>query len=97
MVARVIWTRSAQADRRSILAYWRTRNGNSNYSLKLHARLRSAVNDLRRSPYLGRPSELEGIRQVVVGNYIVFYEAMPGFIIVHHIWDGRRDLPSLKF
>ena len=60
-------------------------------------RFASAVNDLRRSPYLGRPSELEGIRQVVVGNYIVFYEAMPAFIIVHHIWDGRRDLSAMEF
>ena len=40
---------------------------------------------------------MEGIRVLRVEIYLVFYEVMADAIVVHHLWDGRRDLKRLEF
>jgi toxin YoeB len=97
MARQIVWTPPAEKDRKDILAYWLNRNGSPTYSLKLFERFQAATRKLLAHPFIGRPSDIEGVRVLAVGEYLLFYEVFADSIVVHHIWDGRRDLKKLKF
>ena len=97
MAREVIWTAPAEKDRKDILAYWIDRNGSTAYSLKLFDRFRTAVRSIMTNPFIGRPTDIPGIRMKRVGTYLLFYEVALDAIVIHHIWHERRDLPSMKF
>ncbi|MEO7080608.1 MAG: type II toxin-antitoxin system RelE/ParE family toxin [Flavobacteriales bacterium] len=97
MARKVVWTAPAEKDRKSILSYWIERNGSTTYSLKLFERFRAATKTILSHPYIGRPTNIEGVRVLAVGDYLLFYEVFADSIVVHHIWDGRRNLEDLKF
>lgn len=97
MARQIVWTAPAEKDRKDILAYWLKRNGSAAYSLKLFAQFQAATRTILAHPFIGRPSDIEGIRVLAVGEYLLFYEVFVDPIVVHHIWDARRDLKKLKF
>ena len=97
MARKVVWTAPAEKDRKAILSYWIERNGSSTYSLRLFERFRVATKTILSHPYIGRPTNIEGVRVLKVGDYLLFYEVFADSIVVHHIWDGRRNLEDLKF
>lgn len=69
MARKVVWTAPAEKDRKSILLYWIERNGSATYSLKLFERFRAATKTILSHPYIGRPTNIEGIRVLAVGDY----------------------------
>ncbi len=97
MAGQVVWTGPAEKDREDILTYWKKRNGSWTYSLKLNALFQACVKTIINNPFIGRPSDIEGIRVKAVEKYLLFYEVTGDVIVIHHIWDGRRDLTKLKF
>ncbi len=97
MARQVVWTAPAEKDRKEILAYWLERNGTPAYSVKLFDRFNTAIARTKEHPYIGRPSDIKGIRVLSVLDYLIFYEVMADAIVVHHLWDARRDLRKLKF
>ena len=47
---------------------------------------------------MGRESGYEGIRYLIVRDYLVFYKNYTDSITILRVWDGRRDpelLPKL--
>jgi len=97
MARQVVWTVPAELDRKEILAYWLERNGSPTYSIKLFERFRAATRTILSHPFIGRPTDIEGIRVLGVGESLLFYEVFVDSIVVHHVWDARRDLKKLKF
>lgn len=97
MARQVAWTAPAEKDRKEILAYWLDRNGSATYSLKLLDRFEAATKKIGTHPFIGRPSDIEGIRVLPVASYLLFYELLADVIVIHHIWDARRDLRKMKF
>lgn len=97
MARQVVWTAPAEKDRKEILAYWLQRNGTPTYSLKLFNLFRTALRELSMHPFMGRPTDIAGVRVRPVGDYLLFYEVAADAIIVHHIWHGRRDIKKLRF
>ena len=73
------------------------RNGSATFSRKLYGRIRTGLDRTIQNPFIGRPTDIEGIRVIRVGEYLIFYEVMADAIVVHHVWDGRRDLTKLEF
>ena len=57
----------------------------------------AGVRKITTNPFMGRPADIDGIRVKPIGDYLLFYEVLVDVIIIHHIWDGRRDLKKLKF
>lgn len=96
MAREVIWTASALRDRKSILAYWKGRNGNTTYSQKLYGQWEAAIKLITINPYLGRPTRYEAIRVRLVGHYNIFYQPDTNVIRVVRVIDGRRDLSKLR-
>ena len=97
MALEVVWTSSAERDRKSILKYWIKANGTSGYSRKLHASFEEAIQQVLENPYIGRPTDLDGIRVKLVGVYHIFYRLSASSLYIVRVIDGRRDLRKLKF
>lgn len=91
MARQIIWTVSAQTERREILDYWVKRNKSKTYSIKLNKLIITALKEISKSPFIGRKTEIEDVRVKIVRDYLIFYEISPKKIFVLSIWDGRRD------
>ena len=55
-----------------------------------------SLNLLQNNPDLGKKTEIEDVRGIVVGDYILFYEKTKDKIIVHTLWDCRQNPDNLK-
>ena len=49
------------------------------------------VAELRRFPFLGRPGERKGTRELVSPPYVVVYRLRKGAAEILHIWHGAQD------
>ena len=94
--SKIIWSHTAQIRLFEILNYYSERNKSKTFSLKLHKRFITALGLLNKHPDLGKRTEIENIRGIVVGDYILFYEKTTENIIVHTLWDSRQNPDSLK-
>lgn len=63
---------------------------------RIHKRLQS----LARAPLIGQrctdlPDDLPELRLVIVGNYVLFYRALPDGIELYRVIHGARDIPAI--
>ena len=49
------------------------------------------MNYLKEFPTMGRESGYEGIRYLIVRDYLVFYKNCKDLVTILRVWDGRRD------
>lgn len=91
MARQVIWTISAQNERREILAYSIKRNQSKTFSIKLNKLITTALKDVSKSPFIGRKTEIPDVRVKTVREYLIFYQISAKAIFVLSVWDGRRD------
>ncbi len=62
---------------------------------RISLRLQQAIGKLALYPDIGRPvEELEGVRELVAGNYVVRYLRSDEEIFVLRIWHGK-EYPGL--
>lgn len=66
MAKRLIWTQTALAERKEIFTYWNNRNKSKRYSRKLNELFNEALQALLFYPKIGRLTDFEGIRVIVV-------------------------------
>lgn len=97
MARQIIWTFTAQEERREILTYWIKRNKSTTYSRKLNRLIVSAMKDVSRNPLIGRKTDLQNVRAKIVREYLIFYEITEDRIFVLSVWDNRRDNTTRKF
>ena len=91
MAKKIIWTVSAQEDRKSILLYWNKRNKSNAYSLKLNKLFIEATEILALRPLTGRLTNLKDIRVKIVIDYLLVYKHSDTEILVLAIFDSRQD------
>jgi len=72
-VRKVIWSRTAYLQRKSILFFWVERNKSNTYSLKLLKQTKLATQQLAKLPFIGKNTDIENIRVYVMGNYKIYY------------------------
>ncbi|MBI4648249.1 MAG: type II toxin-antitoxin system RelE/ParE family toxin [Bacteroidia bacterium] len=92
---KIIWSHRAQIKLFEILEFYAKRNKSRTYSIKLYKRFTKSLNLLHKHPELGKKSEIEDVRGIIVGDYILFYEQTPKNIIVHTVWDCRQNPAKL--
>ena len=97
MARQIIWTDSAQIERREILMYWIQRNKSNVFSRKLNKLIVSAIKEISKNPTIGRKTNIEWVRVKIVRDYLLFYSISPKSIFILSIWDGRRDHSSRAF
>ena len=91
MARQIIWTVSAQSERREILEYWVKRNKSKTFSRKLNKLIITALREVSKNPLISRKTDITDVRVKIVRDYLIFYEISPKSIFVLSIWDGRRD------
>ena len=93
---KIIWSHRAKIKRYEILDYYIDRTKSNTYSQKLNQRLNKELRLLLKYPDLGIKTDIEGVRGLIIENFILFYELDKNVIIVHYIWDSRQDPEKLK-
>jgi len=88
---KVEWSIEARLDLIDILDFYIKRNGNNQYSRKLHSQINKSINLISKNPNMGTKSEIETVRALITGHYQVIYEIIESVILVVMIWDCRRD------
>lgn len=96
MALKIIWSSLAQRKRKEILSYWSKRNASDAYSKKLNALFIEAVRQLAKFPFIGRTSDMDGVRVKIVREYLLFYEVSDIAIHILTIWDSRQDPDEIK-
>ena len=97
MVRKIEWTYEGRKSKLEILEYWTRRNKSNIYSRKLNKHFNDALNTIIKFPELGRPTENDDIKYILVSDFNIFYRSFPSSIHVLLIWDSRRNPNSLKY
>ncbi|HRO42470.1 MAG TPA: type II toxin-antitoxin system RelE/ParE family toxin [Flavipsychrobacter sp.] len=91
---RVIWSLTAQADRKAILNYWKKRNKSSVYPKKLRQTINHIIQQLLSQPHIG--AELtKHIRKKTVNDYLIIYEFNDEVLLILSIFDTRQNPDKL--
>ncbi len=93
---KIIWSHRAKIKRYEILEFYIERNKSSTYSKKLNALFNRSLRLLTKYPNMGIKTEIDGVRGLIIENFIFFYEIDKTTIIVHYIWDSRQNPEDLK-
>ena len=93
---KIIWSPRAKIDLFNILDFYFKRNGTKTYSIKLNTNLRKSIRLLETHPEIGVQTDIENIRNLIHGDYEVFYEIKIKSIEIITIWDGRQNPEKLK-
>jgi len=93
---KIIWSSKANRKLLEILEYYSQRNKSKKYSIKLYDRFRIELLTLVKQPEIGIKTEIESVRGLIVGDYILFYEFDNERIIIHTLWDSRQNPENLK-
>ncbi|NJK84904.1 MAG: type II toxin-antitoxin system RelE/ParE family toxin [Bacteroidales bacterium] len=88
---KIVWSHRARIKLYEILQFYIDRNKSKRYSEKLYARFSRELKLLIKHPDLGKKTEIEGVRGLIIGNYIIFYECTDNLIIVHTLWDCSQN------
>jgi plasmid stabilization system protein ParE len=92
---KIIWSHRAKIRLSGILEFYAQRNKSKTYSAKLFKKISKELKLLIDQPDLGIKTEIESIRGLITGDYIIFYEYSDDKIIVHSIWDCRQNPDDL--
>ena len=93
---KIVWSHRARITLYSILNYYAERNKSKSYSAKLYKKFHKEIRILKKYPDIGIRTEMENIRGLITGNYIIYYEITDISIIIHTIWDSRQNPDNLK-
>ncbi|MBN4071318.1 type II toxin-antitoxin system RelE/ParE family toxin [Crocinitomix catalasitica] len=92
---KIVWTKTAAIQRRSILEYWTEQNGSISYSKKLIELIRNRTHDLLEFPKLGKKADFPNTRVISLGHFSIFYKVEKTEIVITSFWDNRQDPKEL--
>ncbi len=91
MVDCIIWSKRAKLELADILEFFHQRNGSKKYSRKLYKRFTNALKLVLVHPNIGTRTDIELVRGIVDGDYVIFYRVNEKSIEVISIWDSRQN------
>lgn len=94
---KVVWSSEAKIEFFEILDYYYQRNGNANYSKKLNQTIRQTTIRLKKTPYIGKKTNIENIRLLIEGNFLLFYSIHDTEIRILSIVDSRRNPEVIRY
>lgn len=95
MAKQVVWSHSAQRERKEILEYWRLRNKSNTYSKKLDQLFKDSIKIITDFPQIGKSTDDTNTRIKIIRDYLIFYEETETQILILTIWDSRQDPDKL--
>ncbi len=91
----IIWTKTAQKQRRAFLEYWQKRTGSADYSIKLLTLTSKRTSYICEHPEFGQQSEFPDTRVTSLGHFSIYYKISLSAIIITAFWDNRQDPKDL--
>ena len=91
----VRWSARAENEYLKTLEFYQDRNKSISYSREITKWVNSAIQQIARFPYIGRLSDDNKRRVLVVRQFLLFYEVRNEVIYIVSFWDNRRD-PSQR-
>lgn len=88
---KIIWSHKARIKLYEIMDFYIERNGNSAYSAKLYKLFTKNIKLLLSHPNLGIKTDIEGVRGLVIADYIIFYELIGNDLVIHTLWPTKQD------
>lgn len=95
-IKKIIWTEKGLSDFEDTLQYFIIRNKSDIYSVKLVDVIIKSTQDIQSNNSIGKVFRNTKYRFVVVDNYKLFYEITSKNIIVHYLFDTRRNPKSIR-
>jgi toxin YoeB len=92
---KVVWSARAKYDLLDLLEFYYQRNGTMTYSRKLNSSLRKSIKRLEKNTELGFKTDIKNVRNIIEGDYSIFYELKFNLIKILTIWDNRQDPDEL--
>ncbi|MDH0675005.1 MULTISPECIES: type II toxin-antitoxin system RelE/ParE family toxin [Empedobacter] len=89
---KIIWTKTANLERKEILEYWILRNKSKRFSIKLNYLILQTLEVLRENPTIGRRTNIDNVRVKLIREYLLLYEFTDAELIILSIWDARRNI-----
>ncbi|MEG0695995.1 type II toxin-antitoxin system RelE/ParE family toxin [Algoriella sp.] len=89
---KIVWTNTANLERKDILEYWILRNKSKRFSLRLNYLILQTLEVLRENPTIGRRTNVDNVRIKLIRGYLLLYEFTVSELIILSIWDARRDI-----
>lgn len=93
---KIVWSQRASIKLFEILDFYTNRNKSTTYSTKLYKKFIKELSLLSKQPDLGRATDFESVRGLIIEEFILFYEITKDQIIVHTVWDCRQNPEDLK-
>ena len=93
---RLIWSKNSIKERNEIFDYWNNRNKSKKFSQKLYHLFIKSIEPLKDNPEIGILNNKHHFRYILVKEYLIFYDYNDAEIIIHKIWDGRRNPENLE-
>ena len=92
---KIIWSHRANIKLYKFLEFYIERNKSKTYSVKLYNKFNKELKLLHKHPEIGIKTELDAVRGLIVGDYILYYEIDNENIMVHTVWDCRQNPEDL--
>ena len=93
---KIIWSARAKLDLSEILDYYYRRNGTKIYSKKLNSNIRKSIRLLRKLSDIGIQTDVKDVRNLIFGDYNIFYRISIEIIEIITIWDSRQNPEKLN-
>jgi plasmid stabilization system protein ParE len=91
----VIWTATAEKQRREILRYWTERNGSPVYAKKLVKLIGVRIKVIVNFPEAFKATIYPETRVSAMGHFSILYKFTETQITVTAFWDNRQDPKKL--
>ena len=92
---KIIWAPRAKFDLLAILDFYYKRNGTKTYSRKLSASIRKSIRLLEKYSEIGVLTDISNVRNLIKGDFNIFYEIQTDYVEIITIWDSRQDSNKL--
>ena len=92
---KIIWSKRAKLDLFEILDFFYVRNGNKTYCKKLNSAFRKSIRLLEKHSDIGVCTDIQDIRNLIEGDYSIFYEIKSDTIEIITIRDNRQNPDEL--
>ncbi|MDR0376469.1 MAG: type II toxin-antitoxin system RelE/ParE family toxin [Spirochaetaceae bacterium] len=102
MKYKINWSKDAGEEFIEIIS-WYKYNAGKNIAQKIYTKINSQIKKLKKTPGIGRPAQIlkdigvNGYRQLIQDNWIVYYRIEGQTINIVSIIDGRRNLEEILY
>ena len=93
---KLIWSPQAKIEIFEIMEFYRKRNGNKNYSIKLFTKIEELLELCRTFSFIGKRTDIENVRTLIVEDFLIFYEISERELTVLTIWNSKQDPSNLQ-